>query len=432
MTRRCRWRWAGPPWPSSRSTAWCCATRPRARPARSRAISTPRPACTPAAATCPAAASPPTRDRLLLPALGSFTGGLNVLDPAIHRFFPTGFHAYLLGRERVFRFPAPCPVRRAGRPEPSDRLVTQPAIVWFRNDLRLADNPALTAAMAEGGEVIPVYILDDAAAGAWRLGGAARWWLHGSLASLQATLGGARPAAAAARRGLGRADRPAGRRDAVPRPCSGTGATSPGRSRRTRRSRPGCERRGIRARSFNGSLGREPWEVQRDRRRALQGVHAVLACLGCARAAARALAGARTRGGARSSPIARRWPRLEPAADRPGLGGGPARGLAAGRGREPGPSCDDFVDGRIARLQGRPRLPGAGRRVAPVAAAAPRRALAAADLAPRPGGGGLPVPRRSCASWCWREFAHHLLFHFPRAAGRAAAAGVRPLPLGGR
>jgi uncharacterized protein len=44
-------------------------------------------------------------DRLLLPALGSFTGGLNVLDPAIHRFFPTGFDAYLLGDERVFRFP---------------------------------------------------------------------------------------------------------------------------------------------------------------------------------------------------------------------------------------------------------------------------------------------------------------------------------------
>ncbi len=44
-------------------------------------------------------------DRLLLPALGSFTGGLNVLDPAIHSFFPTGFHAYLLGGERVFRFP---------------------------------------------------------------------------------------------------------------------------------------------------------------------------------------------------------------------------------------------------------------------------------------------------------------------------------------
>ena len=45
------------------------------------------------------------RDRLLLPALGSLTGGLNVLDPTIHRLFPTGFHAYLCGGERVHRFP---------------------------------------------------------------------------------------------------------------------------------------------------------------------------------------------------------------------------------------------------------------------------------------------------------------------------------------
>jgi uncharacterized protein len=43
--------------------------------------------------------------RLLLPAFGSFTGGLNVLDPAISCLFSTGFHAYMLGDKRVFRFP---------------------------------------------------------------------------------------------------------------------------------------------------------------------------------------------------------------------------------------------------------------------------------------------------------------------------------------
>ena len=36
-----------------------------------------------------------------------------------------------------------------------------PVIVWFRQDLRLADNPALQAAAATGAPVIPVYILDD-------------------------------------------------------------------------------------------------------------------------------------------------------------------------------------------------------------------------------------------------------------------------------
>jgi len=38
---------------------------------------------------------------------------------------------------------------------------TPPAIVWFRQDLRLADNPALTAAAASGQPLLPVYILDS-------------------------------------------------------------------------------------------------------------------------------------------------------------------------------------------------------------------------------------------------------------------------------
>ena len=83
-------------------------------------------------------------DRLLLPALGSFTGGLNVLDPAIHRLFPHRFSRLSARRRAGVPLPAPRAVRRAGRPEPSDRRVTQPTIVWFRNDLRLADNPALS------------------------------------------------------------------------------------------------------------------------------------------------------------------------------------------------------------------------------------------------------------------------------------------------
>ena len=61
--------------------------------------------------------------------------------------------------------------------------MSDPVILWFRQDLRLADQAALTAAMAEG-PVIPVYILDDAAPKAWKMGGAQRWWLHHSLASL--------------------------------------------------------------------------------------------------------------------------------------------------------------------------------------------------------------------------------------------------------
>jgi deoxyribodipyrimidine photo-lyase len=64
-------------------------------------------------------------------------------------------------------------------------------LVWFRQDLRLADNPALAAAQAAGGPVIPVYVHAPAAEAAWAPGGASRWWLHHSLASLDADLAGA-------------------------------------------------------------------------------------------------------------------------------------------------------------------------------------------------------------------------------------------------
>jgi len=65
--------------------------------------------------------------------------------------------------------------------------MTAPVIVWLRRDLRLADQPALAAAISEG-PVIPVYVLDDEGARHRRMGAASRWWLHHSLASLDADL----------------------------------------------------------------------------------------------------------------------------------------------------------------------------------------------------------------------------------------------------
>jgi len=63
------------------------------------------------------------------------------------------------------------------------------AIHWFRQDLRLADNPALTQA-ATHTHVLPIYILDDNHAGDYALGGASRWWLYYSLLSLRDSLNG--------------------------------------------------------------------------------------------------------------------------------------------------------------------------------------------------------------------------------------------------
>jgi deoxyribodipyrimidine photo-lyase len=61
--------------------------------------------------------------------------------------------------------------------------MAQSNLVWFRQDLRLSDNAALSAAAAKG-PVIPAFVLDDQTPGDWRWGGASRWWLHQSLESL--------------------------------------------------------------------------------------------------------------------------------------------------------------------------------------------------------------------------------------------------------
>jgi deoxyribodipyrimidine photo-lyase len=57
-------------------------------------------------------------------------------------------------------------------------------IVWFRTDLRLHDNPALYAALSHGERLIPVYIHAPHEEGRWQAGAASRWWLHHSLSSL--------------------------------------------------------------------------------------------------------------------------------------------------------------------------------------------------------------------------------------------------------
>ncbi|HEU0205959.1 MAG TPA: deoxyribodipyrimidine photo-lyase [Pseudolysinimonas sp.] len=67
-------------------------------------------------------------------------------------------------------------------------MTARPSIVWLRDDLRVADNPALRAAVDRGGPVAVVYLLDDTSPGIRPLGAASRWWLHGSLSALAAEL----------------------------------------------------------------------------------------------------------------------------------------------------------------------------------------------------------------------------------------------------
>ena len=78
------------------------------------------------------------------------------------------------------------------RPPRPNRLAMHtgiaPILLWFRRDLRLADQAAVSAAAASGAPVIAVYVLDDESPRHRRMGAASRWWLHHSLESLSQDL----------------------------------------------------------------------------------------------------------------------------------------------------------------------------------------------------------------------------------------------------
>lgn len=71
---------------------------------------------------------------------------------------------------------------------PTQSSSSRAAVFWARNDLRIADNPALSAAIESGAPVVALYVLDDETPGKWRIGGASRWWLDASLRHLAQSL----------------------------------------------------------------------------------------------------------------------------------------------------------------------------------------------------------------------------------------------------
>lgn len=58
---------------------------------------------------------------------------------------------------------------------------SKPLLIWFRNDLRLSDNPALDWAIQTGKPIVAAFVLEDGFGGMRALGGASKWWLHKSL-----------------------------------------------------------------------------------------------------------------------------------------------------------------------------------------------------------------------------------------------------------
>ncbi len=128
--------------------------------------------------------------------------------------------------------------------------------MWFRRDLRLADNSAFATAIARG-MVLPVYIFDDSKKDDWAPGAASRWWLHQSLLRLDESLG--------KRLQVFRGDP----QQLLPRLAADHGANlvvwnrcyGPGHIEQDQRLTQALQQQGIATQSFNASLLWEPLSV---------------------------------------------------------------------------------------------------------------------------------------------------------------------------
>lgn len=140
-------------------------------------------------------------------------------------------------------------------------MAKQPAaLVWFRQDLRLHDNPALRAAIESGTPVLPVYILDDQNAGPWAMGAASRWWLHHSLKNLNQSLSGR----LAIYRGDARIIIPALAQNFSIQNIYWNRCYEPWRIARDTEIKATLEDDGVTTHSYNASLLYEPWQVKKD------------------------------------------------------------------------------------------------------------------------------------------------------------------------
>ncbi len=138
-------------------------------------------------------------------------------------------------------------------------MTSKTAIVWFRRDLRLSDNPALHAAYENGYSIIPLYILDDKnPEEGTELGGAHRVWLHHSLHSLNKDLSNHLV--------LEKGDA----KKIIPDLIQKTGAQAifwnrcyePWRIARDKEIKSSLEDNDIKVHSSNGSLLWEPWNIK--------------------------------------------------------------------------------------------------------------------------------------------------------------------------
>ena len=302
-------------------------------------------------------------------------------------------------------------------------------LAWFRQDLRLADNASLLAAAASGRPVIPVYIHDPAGEDAWPAGAASRWWLHHSLLRLDASL-----------RALGSrlVCRGGPSLEALLQLARESGAAAvhwnrryePAAIARDTAVKSALRVAGLEARSFPGALLREPATVQNKTGGPFQVFtpfyHHLL----------KSGAPADPEPAPATIPAPRIWPESHHLASFQLLpviawDGGLAESWTPGetgalRALE---AFDDRRAARYATARDLPAEPGTSR-LSPhlhFGEITPRqvwREVVARHEHERTPGGVEPFLRQIV----WREFAHHLLVHFPRTPGSPLRPGYEKFP----
>lgn len=286
------------------------------------------------------------------------------------------------------------------------------AIVWFRRDLRLTDNAALRAAVAGAERVLPVFVWAPEEEGGFPPGAASRWWLDRSLAALAAALG-ARGAPLVIRRGASGATLLALARECGASAVHWNALYEPAAHARDAAVMAALQEAGVEARSHAGALlhGPQalrtktgtPFKVFTPFWNALQREP-----LTAPVAAPRALA-APTRAPAGLSLAALElaprlgWDAGLAAAWTPGEAGALER-LA------------EFVDGALADYATGRDLPGVDgvSRLSPHLHFGEITPAQAWHATQRHDGRGAESYRRELG---WREFAHHVLVHFPDTPG---------------
>ncbi|MCE9625750.1 MAG: DNA photolyase family protein [Deltaproteobacteria bacterium] len=136
-----------------------------------------------------------------------------------------------------------------------------PVILWFRSDLRLEDNPALQAAVESRAPILPVFIWAPKEEGSWTPGGASRWWLHQSLRELSFSLE-KKGAKLCLRRGKSREVLADLARETGARTVYWNRRYEPEIIRRDAAIKEGLRAEKIQAESFNSHLLFEPWELK--------------------------------------------------------------------------------------------------------------------------------------------------------------------------